>query len=368
MSFYCDYMASPPMCEEAIKAYGEAARSFIGNPNGINDLSVQASMEIARLDSRFLCLLGLKGKVKWFGTATEATKSLFDIVSRKDKITFLVSGANHKCVFEALNSISSRKNVQFGILKVDLNGKLVQDNLKALVELETTRGRRCIVSIIHINNELGTLDQIHEIAEIVHLAGGEVHLDASQSLGKLDYRQRASLSKMDFITFSSRKFYGPHAGGTIYNDTISDWHTGTPSLPNISGSVAALQYCSNHFNPSMYEKTSILRRRFLNIVKGHFPKLYVNSIEGVPWCVNIQIPDIRHHVKMDEILVCNDVAFSTGSACTTGLSSVLKACGYARSHIESSCRISFDPISADDRFIIDVAEKFSHSVLEYLNG
>jgi len=220
---------------------------------------------------------------------------------------------------------------------------------------------RCVVSTLHVNNELGTIEDLATIAEHVQRFGVELHVDISQSLGKIPI----PMGNIEYATFSGRKFHGPHIGGIIFNDTNirpEDVHTGTPSVPGILATAAALEFCKESFNADLYKQAESFKQQLIAYVH---PYLVNSPVNGAPWCVNLAADS---GVKMDEVLATSAISFSTGSACNSKSSEpshVLAACGHRVERIEASYRISFNPITVTQPFIVSVADIINNEISQY---
>ncbi|MGL6132455.1 MAG: cysteine desulfurase family protein [Fusobacteriaceae bacterium] len=244
---------------------------------------------------------------------------------------------------------------EFGI--IDLN------QLKESISTTTK-----LVSIIWANNEIGSLNNIEEISEICKEHNVFLHVDATQAIGKIKIDLKKL--KVDFLTFSGHKIYGPKGVGVLYMRKDSyglfpevkplisgsqedDQRGGTLSTHNIAGIGKAVEVLNESLDEYIHhlkelEQHFIKRLKDFNVIfNGYIPTQKVLGI------INIQLPGVNNEIFLKEN--SETFALSTGSACSLSKpSNVLDKIGLNKFQIRNSLRISFgknNTIEEIDKFI-----------------
>jgi Cysteine sulfinate desulfinase/cysteine desulfurase and related enzymes len=219
----------------------------------------------------------------------------------------------------------------------------------------TVSGETSLISIIHTNNETGSIQPIEEISKIrKQLCPNAVfHVDAVQAFGKTLINPSAC--NIDLLSFSSHKIHGPKGVGGLYirkglklkpvligGGQESALRSGTENVPGICGFGLAAEKIFSQLQDN-YAKTSELRNHFIKRIKEAFAGAGVNSPEDAsPYIINVSFPNLKsevllHHLEQRNIFV------STGSACSSRKihhSHVLKAMGVNPNYIDGAIRFS----------------------------
>ena len=220
------------------------------------------------------------------------------------------------------------------------------------------RPETCLVSVMHANNEIGTINDVAAIAEVAHAGGAPLHVDAAQSVGKIPVDVGAL--DVDLLSISAHKFYGPKGVGALYRrrrnpvELEAQIHGGGHERGLRSGTLATHQIVGMGKAAQLAMATLAdesarlcgLRRRLLAAL-ADMPGLRLNghAERRLPGALNISVADVDGEALL---LSLPEFALSTGSACTSASlepSHVLRALGLPDALAHSSLRISLGRFS-----------------------
>ena len=297
-------------------------------------------------------------EIVWTSGATEADNLAIKGVARfyKSKGNHIItSKIEHKAVLDPCRQLE-REGFEVTYLDPDQNGVINPSDVKAAIKDTTV-----LISIMHINNELGSVNDISKIGEIARKNGSFFHVDAAQSTGKTEI----DLEKMpiDLMSFSAHKTYGPKGIGALYvrrkprvrlealihgGGHERGMRSGTLATHQIVGMGEAYRL-ANEEKKQDNVKISKFHEKFLNKVK-EIDHVYLNGdIENkVPNILNVSF----NFVEGESLIMgLKDIAVSSGSACTSASlepSYVLRALGRKDELAHSSIRFSFGRFTNDD--------------------
>jgi cysteine desulfurase len=270
----------------------------------------------------------------------------------------LVSAIEHKCVLSAARALES-SGFTIEMVPVDRHG---------LVDLEELRARLSddvlLVSVMAVNNEIGTIQSISEISTLARNVGAYVHTDAAQGLasGRIDVAEW----DIDTLSLSAHKIYGPKGIGALFirrdvqksvepliygGGQQRGIRSGTLPVPLCVGLAAAVRIMSLEAERSERLKLSALRDRFVAALQHLHEGVRLNGPPGAqrhPGNASLRFPGVDGR----DLIACIQprVAASTGSACTSGTpepSHVLRAIGLSGPEAESSVRFSLGRFTSD---------------------
>ena len=297
-------------------------------------------------------------EIVWTSGATEADNLAIKGVARfyKSKGDHIItSKIEHKAVLDPCRQLE-REGFEVTYLDPDQNGVINPSDVKAAIKDTTV-----LISIMHINNELGSVNDISKIGEIARKNGSFFHVDAAQSTGKTEI----DLEKMpiDLMSFSAHKTYGPKGIGALYvrrkprvrlealihgGGHERGMRSGTLATHQIVGMGEAFRLANEEMKQDNV-KISKFHEKFLNKVK-EIDHVYLNGdIENkVPNILNVSF----NFVEGESLIMgLKDIAVSSGSACTSASlepSYVLRALGRKDELAHSSIRFSFGRFTNDD--------------------
>ena len=297
-------------------------------------------------------------EIVWTSGATEADNLAIKGVARfyKSKGNHIItSKIEHKAVLDPCRQLE-REGFEVTYLDPNEKGVVSASAIKSAIKDSTV-----LVSIMHINNELGTLNDIAKIGEITREYGAFFHVDAAQSTGKVEI----DLEKMpiDLMSFSAHKTYGPKGIGALYvrrkprvrlealihgGGHERGMRSGTLATHQIVGMGEAFRIANKEMKKD-HEKISKYHEKFLEKVK-EIDHVYINGDlkNKVPNILNVSF----NFVEGESLIMgLKDIAVSSGSACTSASlepSYVLRALGRKDELAHSSIRFSFGRFTNDD--------------------
>ena len=297
-------------------------------------------------------------EVVWTSGATEADNLAIKGVARfyKSKGNHIItSKIEHKAVLDPCRQLE-REGFEVTYLDPDDKGVISPEVVKAAIKDSTV-----LVSIMHINNELGTVNDISKIGDVTRDKGIFFHVDAAQSTGKVNI----DLEKMsvDLMSFSAHKTYGPKGVGALYvrrkprvrlealihgGGHERGMRSGTLATHQIVGMGEAFRLANKEMEED-HKKISKYHEKFLDKVK-EIDHVYINGD------LNNKVPNILNvsfnFVEGESLIMgLKDIAVSSGSACTSASlepSYVLRALGRKDELAHSSIRFSFGRFTSDD--------------------
>jgi cysteine desulfurase len=359
---YFDSAATMPMSGVALAAFSEQARA-IGNPSSVHGFgrSVRKDLENAR--ESIASIIGAhSSEVIFTGSGTEADnlaiKGIFWQRRLEDnrRNIVVISAIEHHAVLDPARWLAEFDGAELIEIPVDGQGFI---DLAFLNDLVVRRGDEiALISIMHSNNEIGTLQPISDVVAIAEKKEIPVHTDAIQSLGKVEL----SFSELGVfaMTLSAHKIGGPVGVGALIlrkgteitpllhgGGQEREIRSGTFNAAGIVAFAAAVQ-SSERDREKNYAHMKKLREALINIAKREVPGAWINgapSEHSLPSIVNIGFPN----TESDSLLLLFDnegIACSAGSACSAGVqqpSHVLLALGRSEKEARSSLRFSFGP-------------------------
>jgi cysteine desulfurase len=352
---YLDYNATTPLDPAVADAMEPFLRSQFGNPSSAHGYGGAARLAVERARAQLARLLSCDPQeIVFTGSGTEATnlalKGLAFAASSRSPfhdLRLITSAVEHPATIETCRFLE-RLGCQITTLPVDSHGIVDLEALRTALRQPTLA-----VSIMHANNEVGTLEPIEQIAEIVHEHGALLHVDAAQSLAKIEVDVRALGA--DLLTAAGHKFYAPKGIGALYvrkglqleplvhgGGQERQLRSGTESVPNIVGLGAASELARMSL-PAATARLGSLRDRLwqrLNETLGDDIALNGHPQRRLPNTLNVSF---LGHLGADILARVPEIAASTGSAChagATGRSSVLEAMGLPPESARGAIRLS----------------------------
>ncbi len=356
-SIYLDHNATTPLHPEVKEAMRKAMEVF-GNPSSLHSFGREAKKHIEDAREEIASFIGAQtDEVVFVGSGSEANNTVLNLLScpathcaincdtGPDIITTRIE---HPGVLQTSKCLVD-KGVNVLYLDVDKYGKIKLEQLKSLLSDKTA-----LVSVMMANNEIGTIQDIKEIARIVHEKKVYFHTDAVQGVGKIPVN--VSELDIDFLSFSAHKIYGPKGVGALYVKKgvpfcpfIRGGHqergrrAGTENTFGIIGMAKAIQM-------RRQEMTEEAKR--LQGLKNILQEGIVKNIPNVKFnghpddCLSGTLNVSFAGVEGEALLLYLDlagIAVSTGSACSSGSldpSHVLLAIGAAQEQAHGSIRMS----------------------------
>jgi len=208
---YLDHNATTPVDPAVAERMTWFLKEHFGNPSSIYPIGRKVKELMNEARERVAGSLGVdRGEIFFTGSGTESDNfAVFGTLeAAPEKNEFVTSAIEHPAVIEAAKALD-RRGVKVTYLPVDKYGAVSLDDLRSALTPKTA-----LVSVMHANNEIGTIQPIAEIVRIAHERDVPVHTDAVQSFGKIDVDARKL--GVDFLTVSAHKIYGPKGIGALY--------------------------------------------------------------------------------------------------------------------------------------------------------
>lgn len=348
-----DFAATTPMSEKAISAYAQAAEFAYGNSSSLHDIGEKADQVLSLCRKTFASLIGGSEKGVYFTSGgTEGNiltiKSLLNATPGKKHI--IASSIEHASIHHFLLFLQS-KGFDVSFIEHEQTGKISIETLEKAIRNDTA-----LVTIQHGNSEIGTIQNIREIAAFLRRKNIRFHTDCVQTFGKL----AIDVGKMnaDAYTFSSHKIYGPKGTGAVYICPQSEWapaipgathesgfRPGTVDVPGIFSFVTAAKEFYNDRKKHI-SHFSHLRQHLISNLKKWTPSITIvneQETEVLPNIVGLVTNSYEGQYVMLE-LNRRGFAVSTGSACQAGMqqpSRTLLAIGFNQERAHQFIRISF---------------------------
>jgi len=357
---YFDYNATTPLTPEVIEAVARASRDTFGNASSVHHFGQQAKAALDDARSELATLIhGDPSEIVFTSGGTEADnmaiRGAAEAIEPTGRRHLIASAIEHEAVLNTLKALA-RRGWRTTLLPVDDSGIVAPDRLREALADDTA-----LVSIMHANNEIGTIQPIAEIAQLAHARGALLHTDAVQSVGKIPVDVRALGA--DLLSLSAHKFNGPKGAGALWikrgtrllpivtgGKHERNRRAGTENVPAIVGLGVATRLAGGKLGAEA-ARVAALRDRLEDGILGGVPGTAVNGARGsrVPNTSNISFD----RVEAESLLIALDlegIAVSTGSACSSGTlepSHVLRAMGLSTHRTQNSLRFSLGLFSTE---------------------
>jgi cysteine desulfurase len=362
MRIYLDHNATTPVDAAAAEAMIGALQHLFGNASSVHYYGQQAKAAIDNARSAVAALIGAEpAEIIFTSGGTEADNfairgvaEALEPIGRKHLVT---CGIEHEAVLNTFKALA-RRGWKTTIVPLDPTGIVSPERLREALTDETA-----LVSVMHANNEIGTIQPVAELAGLAHARGALFHTDAVQSAGKIPVDVRAL--GVDLLSVSAHKFYGPKGVGALWarrgvrmspfmsgGKQERNRRSGTENVPGIIGMGVAARMALQKMG-SEAARVSALRDRLEAGVLSAVPNTEVNGQRErrVPNTTNISFD----RIEAESLLIALDlegVAVSTGSACSSGTlepSHVLKAMGLSSHRAQNSIRFSLGANNTDEQ-------------------
>ena len=379
MRIYFDYNATTPLLPAVAEAMSAASVELFGNASSVHYFGQQAKAAIDTARSSLSSLIGGDPtELVFTGGGTEsdnfAIRGAAEALEPAKRRHLIASAIEHEAVLNTFKALA-RRGWKTTLLEVDQSGIVSPDRLKDAITDDTA-----LVSVMHANNEIGTIQPIAELAAIAHERGALMHTDAVQSAGKLPVNVRTL--GVDLLSLSAHKFNGPKGVGALWIKRGTRLQTiqtggkhergrraGTENVAGIVGMGVAARLSGEKLSAEA-SRVGTLRDRLeagiLRAVSG--TAVNGDPLRRVPNTSNISFD----RVEAESLLIALDlegIAVSTGSACSSGTlepSHVLRAIGLAAHRTQNSLRFSLGVFSTQEE--VDRVVEILPRLVEKLRG
>lgn len=372
MKAYLDNGATTQVSEEVVEAIQKVYMDFYGNPSSMHSMGVD--VEKLLKSARKTIAKAIKAtpeEIYFTSGGTEANNlAIQGFLKATRKKHIITTAIEHPSVHSLFKSYEESHEVSY--LSVDQDGFIDLEELKALLREDTA-----LVSIMLVNNEIGSIQNIQAVSKLLKKTSTILHVDAVQALGKVECHVKKQ--GIDMLTISAHKIHGPKGVGALYikKGTLvkplfigggqqNRIRPGTENVPGIVGFSEAVDLAMKHYDENRLHLSNI-RQRFIDGVQT-IPNAVINSpTNGAPHIVNVSFPGMRGEVLL-HTLESQEIYVSTGSACSSKnktYSHVLEAIGLDDVHKEGAIRFSFSKYTSEA--MIDYALEVLKESIKTLN-
>jgi len=369
---YLDHNATTPPAAEVVDRMAAALRDQFGNPSSVHHFGQMAKAALDDARSAAAALVGGDpSEIVFTSSGTEsdnfAIRGVAEALEVTGKRHLIASAIEHEAVLNTFKALA-RRGWKTTLLPVDQSGIVAPEALEAALTDDTA-----LVTVMHANNEIGTIQPVAQLARLAKSRGAIFHTDAVQTAGKIPVDVKAL--GVDLLSLSAHKFYGPKGAGALWirrgvrlqtpmtgGKQERGRRAGTENVAGIVGLGVAAQLARDKM-AAEGDRLAALRDR---LEQGVLQSVGGTAINGdrstrVPNTTNISFD----RIEAESLLIALDlagIAVSTGSACSSGTlepSHVLKAMGFPAHRTQNSIRFSLGAANTD----ADVAR-----VIEVLPG
>lgn len=331
---YFDNAATTEMSDKVISVIMDTMKNNYGNPSSTHSFG-RNSKSILELSRKFIAekLNAKTSEIIFTSGGTESNNMIIKSVVEAQNIERIITTKiEHKAVLNSIESISKTKKISVEYLEVDNCGNPNIEQLKNSLEKSD---QMTLVSLMHINNEIGTIINLNEYGEICRSNNALFHSDTVQTIGHYDLD--LSATTIDFITCSAHKFHGPKGVGFAYinNETIINpfieggsqergYRGGTESIHNILGLKTAFEISYESLEKDS-KKVSKIKEYFIHSILKNIPGTKINGNSDTHnssyTILNLCLPITKEKkTVLDFKLDLAGIACSSGSACQSGSS------------------------------------------------
>jgi cysteine desulfurase len=353
VSIYLDHNATTPVDPAVVEAVARAMADTFGNASSVHTWGQQAKTALDAARGALSTLIGAEpAEIVFTAGGTEADnfalRGAAEALHARGRRRLIVSAIEHEAVLNTCKHLA-RHGCECTILPVSTDGLVDPDALREAIDEHTA-----LVSVMHANNEIGTIQPVADLAAVAHAHGALFHTDAVQTVGKIPVSVGAL--GVDLLSLSGHKFNGPKGVGALWirrgvrlapiltgGRHERNRRAGTENVPALVGLGVAATLASRRISGKA-GPLAALRDRLDTGILAHIPHTSVNGnpIRRVPNTTNVSFEG----VEAESLLIALDlegIAVSTGSACSSGSlepSHVLKAMHLPTGRTQSAIRFS----------------------------
>ena len=347
---YLDNSATTKPCIQAVEAMTKAMTENWGNPSALYNFGIDTARELRSARHQVAAALGAEPERVFFTSGgTEADNwAIFGTVKRLGKRgkNIITTAMEHHAILNCTKDLEAQ-GYEVTYLKPDSMGRITVEDLKNALRKDTI-----LVSIMMVNNEVGSVMPISQMAKLTHKLCPDAifHTDAVQGFLKVPFH--AKTLGADLISVSSHKIHGPKGAGALYiaprlksfpplllgGGQEGGYRSGTEGTPAIFGFAAAAEATYKTFREDISREKEMIS--FLAEKLPSLPGVVINGAHEAPHILSISIPGVPTQNSIN-ILQDAQICVSAGSACAKGhRSHVLTAMGISPEIIDCTFRVS----------------------------
>lgn len=350
---YLDNAATTQVAKEVAEAMSPCLSEIYGNPSSLHSFGLDAKDLVEASRHRMASFINAReDEIVFTGSGTESDNTVIKGIADalKEKGNHIITTAlEHHAIHEPIHFLE-KQGIKVTYLPNDNTGLVDPDDLKKAITNKTI-----LVSIMHANNEIGTIEPIKVLGSVCREAGVVFHTDAVQTFGHLPID--VNDMNIDLLSASAHKLYGPKGAGLLYirkgvkltpllhgGDQERRRRASTQNVPGIAGFSSAVELAEKEM-PLESVRQAALRDRLIKELLEMVPESQLNGhpVLRLPNNVNISFAYVEGEAMLLN-LDMEGIGASTGSACTSSSlepSHVLVACGLPHELAHGSLRFSF---------------------------
>jgi len=376
MEIYFDNSATAKPYREVVEAVADTMENCYGNPSSAHKLGLEAERKLNGARNIIAGTINCGRDDIIFTSGGSESNNFLIRGFVKEGAHVITTSIEHPSVLNTCSELYN-KGVKITYLKVDSRGKIDLNKLSNSIDKDTQ-----LVSIMHVNNELGIIQDLETIGKIIKekSSRAKFHVDGVQSYGKLNIDVQKL--NIDLFSASGHKIHGPKGIGFAYirrglmpkplifgGGQEKAFRSGTENLPGIVGFAKAAELITSNRKEN-YKKIEELKEYFIEKL-GSFDKIKINSgvgIEYSPYVLSVSFEGVKGEVLLHS-LEADGIYVSTGSACSARSqheSHVLKAIGLKPEEIKGTIRFSFSDHNTKEE--VDYTIESLNKSLKFLRG
>lgn len=348
---YLDYNATAPVDPRVVDVMVPYLFERFGNASSAHAYGYDAQAALMQAREHMARLINASPEEIVFTSGGSETDNLaikgavFPALRRRPHV--IATEIEHPAVLNTLRYLKRRFGVEHTLVPVDSCGRVSAKDIQCALQPETV-----LISVMHANNEVGTIQPVEEISAIAKAAGVLLHADAAQTAGKIPVDVEAL--GVDVLTIASHKLYGPKGMGAafirrgVHLDPIihgsGQEHGMRAGTENVASAVGMGEACRIALEelPEEEDRLRALRDHLTGLIQSRIPGSVVNGHPTLrlPNTLNVSLPGVQGHIVLG---MSPGIAASTASACHSGSpdpSPVLTAMGIARESAMGALRLS----------------------------
>ncbi len=355
MEAYLDNSATTRAYDEVADLVAKIMKEEYGNPSSVHHMGMVSGERLSQARETIAASLKVDPQeIVFTSGGTESDNLALIGVARANKWRgnhIITTKIEHPAILETM-AFLEKEGFEITYLSVDETGTIDLDELKNAIRKETI-----LVSIMFVNNEIGTLMPIQKAGELIKSVNKDTyfHVDAVQAYGKVLIRPRTM--NIDLLSVSGHKIHGPKGVGFLYikkgtkivpicygGGQQKGMRSGTENVPGIAGLALAAKKCYEDFDAKI-KKLYDLKQYTVDSLLERIPDIKINGqkvSEGAPHIISVSIRGLAAETVLN-MLSSKNIYVSAGSACTSNnphVSDTLQAIGLEKDLLESTIRIS----------------------------